>query len=403
MMMDRVLTYTGELAHRGRRTLVERFTRRLAELRARGVETRCFTLQLEDGARHVLGEGAPAFTVRVADARGHRALDSFDELSIAEAYMDGHLDIDGDMLAALKFRRMLGDRRPLYYLWETYGQPYLFGQQVKDRQWIASHYDLDAEFFTLWLDSAVRSYSHGFFESADDSLEVAMTRKFQHAFDAVGLAPGQRALDIGGGWGSFVEFAGSRGVHVTSLTLSAASERFMNELIARKRLPGRVVREHFLAYVPEERFDAILNFGVTEHLPDYPRTLAQYRRMLKPGRRIYLDSFTGARHGMPSFITKWVFEGNPSALSLDRYLKALAATPFELVDLHLDRADYFLTCVKWAENLERVREQVVQRWGEHLYRRFRLYLWGAASAFEARTLSAHHLVLELPRDAGGDR
>ena len=273
--VDRVLMHPGDRACRHRWSLVEKFRQRFAALQAQGAPTRCFALEFADGERHVLGDGVPAFTVRVADSRGHHALSSFDELSIAEAYMDGHLDIDGDMLAVLKFRRMLGDRRLFYYLWETYGQPYLCGQVASDRQWIARHYDLDAEFFELWLDSEFRSYSHGFFERAEETIEVAMRRKFQYAFDAVRLEPGQRVLDIGGGWGSFLEFAGMRGVHVTSLTLSVASERYMNDLLLRKQLPGRIVREHFLAFAPGERFDAIVNFGVTEHLPDYPRTLAQ--------------------------------------------------------------------------------------------------------------------------------
>jgi len=148
-----------------------------------------------------------------------------------------------------------------------------------------------------------------------------------------------------------------------------------------------------------ERFDAIVNLGVTEHLPDYRRTLAQYRKLLKPGRRIYLDAYSGHRHGMPAFISKWVFQGNTSPLCLEKYLAELARTPFELIEIRNDRINYFLSCKKWAENLEQVRDQVTSRWGQHLYRRFRLYLWAAANSFETRTLCAHRMVLELPADA----
>ena len=34
----------------------------------------------------------------------------------------------------------------------------------------------------------------------------------------------------------------------------------------------------------------------------------------------------------------------------------------------------------WAERLESARDEIVGRWGETLYRRFRLYLWGSAHA-----------------------
>lgn len=235
-----------------------------------------------------------------------------------------------------------------------------------------------------------------------------MRRKFQFAYDACGILPGQRVLDIGGGWGSFMKFAGERGVQVTSVTISDESERTLKEVIAEHGLDGcQVIREHFLKIgaerVPDGTFDAIVNLGVTEHLPDYRRTLAQYGRLLKPGRRVYLDAYSGPKHGMPSFISKWVFEGNTSPLNLPEYMTEVARTPFEVVLVKNDRFNYFVTCKKWAENLEAHRDEIVARWGNHLYRRFRLYLWAAANSFDTGTLSAHRMVLQLPREDGAQR
>jgi len=371
---------------------------------------RPFELRTQDRTRWPIGEGdEPAFTVSLVSERGRAALAAFDELAVAEAYMDGDLDIEGDMLAALKARPVLGDRRLLHYLWATYVQPRLFGQVASDKRWISSHYDVDPQFFLLWLDAELRGYSHGFFDADDESLEAGMVRKFRYAFDACGIRPGHRVLDIGGGWGSFLGFAGGQGVHVTSVTISEESERAMNEMIAQRGLTDcRVVRRHFLELDDAEpfashSFDAIVNLGVTEHLPDYRRTLAQYQRLLKPGRRVYLDAYSGARHGMPSFISKWIFEGNTSPLNLPDYLTEVARTPFEVVLVRNDRHNYFLTCKKWAENLQAVRDEVVARWGRHLYRRFVLYLWAAANSFQTGTLSAHHMILQLPSPDGARR
>jgi cyclopropane-fatty-acyl-phospholipid synthase len=393
--------------HRLVETLRERYRR---ELTRDGSRARPFELRLPDRGRWRIGEGeggdgdGPAFTVSVVTERGFRALAAFDELAVAEAYMDGDLDLEGDLLAVLKARPVLGDRRTLHYLWQTYLQPTLLGQTGRDKKWIASHYDVDPEFFLLWLDSELRGYSHGFFERDDETLEAGMVRKFRYAFDACGIRPGQRVLDIGGGWGSFLQFAGEQGVEVTSITISDASERTMKELIARRGYQGcEVVKEHFLEYRPRQRFDAVVNLGVTEHLPDYRRTLAQYERVLEPGRRVYLDAYSGAKHGMPSFISKWVFEGNTSPLCLPDYLAEVARTPFEVVLVKNDRHNYFLTCKKWAENLEAHRDEVIARWGRHLYRRFVLYLWAAANSFETGTLSAHRMILQLPTADGARR
>jgi cyclopropane-fatty-acyl-phospholipid synthase len=377
--------------------LVQGLRQRHAALSGRDSRARPFELRLPNRSAYAIGgAGEPAFTVQIVTDKGLAAMSAFDELAVAEAYMDGDLDIEGDLLTALKLRPVLGDPHPFKYLYATWVAPLLFGQVGRDKKWIKSHYDVDREFFLLWLDSRLRAYSHGFFEADDESLEDGMERKFRYAFDACGIKPGQRVLDIGGGWGSFLQVAGEQGVRVTSITISDESEKTMKELIQRRGFDCEVVKEHFLEYRPSEPFDAIVNLGVTEHLPDYRRTLAQYERCLKPGRRVYLDAYSGAKHGMPSFISKWVFQGNTSPLCLEKYLAEVARTPFEVVVIKNDRHNYFLSCKKWAENLEAKRDEVIARWGRHLYRRFGLYLWSAANSFENGTLSAHHMILQLP-------
>ena len=364
-----------------------------------------FELRMQDGTAYAIGDdGKVAFSVRIVTGKGRQALEDFDELAVAEAYMDGDLDIEGSLLAALKLRPVFADPHPMRYLTATYLAPLFLGQVGQDKKWIKSHYDVDPEFFLLWLDSKLRAYSHGFFESDDETLEAGMERKFRYAFDACGIRPGDRVLDIGGGWGSFLQFAGEQGVRVTSITISDASARTMRDLIQRRGFTNcEVVQEHFLEFKPTEPFDAIVNLGVTEHLPDYRRTLAQYHRLLKPGRRVYLDAYSGRRHGMPSFISKWVFQGNTSPLCLEKYLAEVARTPFEVVVIKNDRHNYFLSCKKWAENLEAHRDKVIARWGQHLYRRFVLYLWSAANSFETGTLSAHHMTLQLPSAGSAPR
>jgi cyclopropane-fatty-acyl-phospholipid synthase len=207
-------------------------------------------------------------------------------------------------------------------------------------------------------------------------------------------------LDIGAGWGAFTQHAGRRGIHVTSLTISAESQRYVSDLIAREGLPCRVLREHFLEYHSDEPYDAIVNLGVTEHLPDYAATLAQYRRLLKPGGRVFLDACAACnKYPFSSFVLSHVWPGNATPLHLSGYLHELERTPFELVSVRNDRRDYLLTAQHWAENLDGCRAEVVRRWGERLYRRFRLYLWGCVHVFRTDDVTAYRLLLELPRGA----
>lgn len=394
---ETVADVSGSRVNGSRSSIALLIQQRYQQLIRSGADEISFEIRLPSGVAHRMGNGEPAFKIALVNERGLRALASFNELSLGEAYMNGDIDIEGDLLCALSLRTLLSDNNPIRRLLVTYVAPAVLGRVSSDKKWTKNHYELDSEFFLLWLDKKLRGYSHGFFEDDAEPLDVGIERKFKFALEACRVKTGDRVLDIGGGWGSMLEYAGLQGIHVTSLTISAESQKYMENVIKQKGLDCKVVMEHFLEYKPAERFDAILNLGVTEHLPDYRKTIAQYQRLLKPGRRVYLDAYSeSTKYGLSSFGEKWIFEGNAFGLCLHKYLAEVARTPFEVILIENDRWNYYLTCRKWAENLDAVRATVVSRWGEHLYRRFRLYLWGCASSFLLRKLSAHHMVLELP-------
>jgi cyclopropane-fatty-acyl-phospholipid synthase len=344
-----------------------------------------------------VGSGEVKFRILAQNSRAVSARKSLDELRIAEAYIFGDLDIEGDLVTVLDLRNRLQDRHLLARFWSLIGQRLVFGRESTARKWIKQHYDTDPEFYLAFLDRQSRCYSHGYFENKNESLESAIQRKLATAIEGAGIEPGMRVLDVGGGWGSFTEFAGRRGIHVTSLTLSEASEKYVNELIAREKIPCRIIRENFLEYQPGERYDAIVNLGVTEHLPDYAATLAQYQRLLMPGGRVYLDaSACRTKFSFSTFIMSYIYPGDPTPLHLPTYLEALSTSPLELVMVQNDRENYALTARHWATRLDENRDMIIQRWGETLYRRFRLYLWGCVHCFATDTMSAYRWVLQLP-------
>jgi cyclopropane-fatty-acyl-phospholipid synthase len=349
------------------------------------------------GAREVIGAGEPAFTVVVRDRDGVAALGSLDGLRVGEAYLRGAIDIEGELLRVLSLRDLFRDRHPLLWAWK-FIRPVFGGQERSDEGFIARHYDEDPDFYLLFLDGAHRCYSQGVFEAEDEPLERGIERKLQFALDSIGAREGDRVLDVGGGWGAFTEFAGRRGIAVTSLTISRASERFIGGMIGREMLPCRVVREHLFAHQPAERYDAIVNLGVTEHLPDYRRTLKKYASLLKPGGRVCLDaSATRAKYDVSAFFERHVFAGNGSPVCLHDYLREVARSPFTVAAVHNDTRNYELTTRRWAENLERHRDEIERRWGKAQFRRFQVYLWGCVDGFRRDVVQAYRWVLELPR------
>ncbi|HKD08164.1 MAG TPA: class I SAM-dependent methyltransferase [Bryobacteraceae bacterium] len=348
--------------------------------------------QMPDGAVLQAGSGAPSFRIQAANAKGMAAMKSLDEVRIASAYINGDLNLRGDLFAALDLRSGLIDRFPLARFWNDRILPLFRGQVTCDKEWIQSHYNEDPRFYELFLDRRYRCYSQAEFASPTESLEDAMERKMNTAFEWANLRPGCRVLDIGAGWGSFVEFAGNRGIHVTSLTISTVSERYVSELIARLNLNCRVICEHFLEFRSDEPFDAIVNLGVTEHLPDYPATLRQYEKLLKPGGRVYLDA-SAARARQTTATATLIYAGNGHFLDIAEYIAALQNSSFDLIEVRNGTEDYRLTMEAWARNLDNARDVVTENFGERQYRRFQLYLWAGTHSLATGGLQAYQMAL----------
>jgi len=354
-----------------------------------------FELQLRGGRNYHFGSGEPVISFVVNDRNGLAALCSFDELKFCEAYMSGCLEISGDMFKLANFRSILSDRHPLQYLLNRL-LPIFIGQVPTNQKAIAQHYEHDKDFFLAFMDST-RCYSQALFEQDDEALETAQRRKLDFALAACRVQAGDRVLDVGGGWGTFTEYAGRRGIRVTSLTISHQSERFISGLIEQLQLPCQTRFQDFFEHESPQPYDAIVILGVMEHLSDYPAVLRQFQRLLKPGGRVYLDaSAYRKKYSKPTFISRYIFPGNHSYFCLHDFLTALDRTELEVLAVHNDRYSYYLTCKAWAENLEAAREEIVRRWGERLYRSFRLYLWGSAHAFFSHGLEAFRVVLERP-------
>jgi len=357
-----------------------------------------FEVRLWGGRVYRFGHGVPAVDIVVHDRKGLLALGQLNELSICEAYMTGSLDVVGDMLSFVSQRGVLRDNYPLLNLWRRMA-PALTGRINANRQAIAAHYEFSNAFYLTFLDST-RCYSQALFADENEPLESAQRRKLSFAMEACRLKPGDRVLDVGCGWGSFTEYAGLRDVQVTSLTISRQSEAFVSDLIHRLRLPAQVAFQDFLTYRSSAPYDAIVILGVMEHLPDYPAVLQRLYRLIKPGGRIYVDaSASREKYAKASFISRYVFPGDHSYLCLHDFMAAVAKTGLDVIEVYNDRENYFLTCKAWAENLEKARDEIILRWGEALYRRFRLYLWGSACAFLNRSIEAYRVVLERPLES----
>jgi cyclopropane-fatty-acyl-phospholipid synthase len=358
-----------------------------------------FSIELPDGETRNVGEGKAEFHVGLRNDRALRAIRSLDEGDIAEAYLQGDIDLEGDMLKPFALRTHLDDRHPLVAAWR-FIEPLLFGQVYTNKQAIASHYNADPKLFLSFLDPIFPAYSQGVYEDDEEPLAKALERKFDWAIEQCALSPGKTVLEIGPGWGAFAGHALQSGVCFTGITNSEVSQSYLRSKLANFGDRFDVLLTDFYDYEPTEPFDAIVIMGVIEHLPNYERVLKKFSRLLKPGGRVFLDgSAAKLKYELSTFMVRHIYPGNHSFLVLDDLLNKLAKTELELMKVQNDRWSYFLTFQQWARNLEASRDYVQRTFGDFEYRKFRLYLWGAAYEFLTRNLDCYRLILSKPKEA----
>ncbi|MBC8022135.1 MAG: class I SAM-dependent methyltransferase [Burkholderiales bacterium] len=355
---------------------------------------------LWDG-REVAFSESPRATLRLKGARGASVFARPSLLTLAEAYIDGDVELEGDVREAIRGAEAISRAIPKS-LFQSQGHTNLRHSKRGDREAIQHHYDVSNEFYALWLDPRM-VYSCAYFRKEGDSLETAQLQKLDHICAKLRLKPGERLLDIGCGWGALaIRAAAKYGVDATGITLSENQHRLANERICEAGLEGRcrVLLQDYRDTPGEGTYDKIASVGMFEHvglrnLPVYFNTV---RRLLKE-RGLFLNHgiTTMDTHnravglGAGEFISRYVFpRGELPHLHL--VVHDMGDQDLEVHDVESLRPHYAKTLGHWSDNYEARLQEAVEAAGERTARIWRIYLAGCAHAFEQGWISIHQIL-----------
>ena len=392
---------------------------------AQALPERPFALRFWDGSELApTTPGGPVFAVRSPAAVAH-LLRAPGQLGLGRAYAAGELEADDlDLVIGLldtfkapaidtptRLRLTLAAVRACGLM----APPPIPASELRprgrrhsrerDERAVRHHYDASNEFFALFLDESM-TYSCALFSrelsSLEESwgsqpakgrqapaLEQAQEAKRELICRKLALKEGERVLDVGCGWGSFViHAAANHGVRAVGITLSPAQAELARRRVAEADLSDRIeirVADYRDLGAADERYDAIASIGMVEHVGANQIDLyaQQLAGLLEPGGLLLNHGISRLRHGEAEagpFSERYVF---PDAAPLHVSRVALALERAGIEPLHLEglREDYAETLSHWIERLDANRTQAEELAGPERVRVWRLYLRAARNGF----------------------
>jgi cyclopropane-fatty-acyl-phospholipid synthase len=374
---------------------------------ARALPERPFVLRFWDGTElDATAPGSPVFTLRSPTAVAH-LLRAPGQLGLGRAYAAGELEADDldrviglldDFKAppidgATRLRlataavRACGLTRPPRIPASELRPRGRRHSRVRDARAVRHHYDVSNNFFELFLDSSM-TYSCAIFSRGASTLEDAQLTKRELVCTKLGLREGERLLDVGCGWGSFVLHAAARhGVQAVGITLSRNQAELARRRVAEADLEDRVEIRlcDYRDLGANERFDAIASIGMVEHVgaSQIDVYAAQLASMLEPGGRLLNHGIARLRHGDPEagqFSERYVFP-DAAPLHVSRVLFALERAGIEPAHVEGFRQDYVDTLSEWIRRLDDNRDEAERLAGGERVRVWRLYLRAARNGF----------------------
>lgn len=339
-----------------------------------------------------IGDGEPEFTVNVKKKIPLTALMTSTSLALGEAYMEGDLEIEGDLYDALDHFLGQMDR---FSTDESALKKLVFSSTAKKNQKkeVQSHYDIGNDFYRLWLDETM-SYSCGYFLHGDDSLYQAQVNKVDYILKKLYLQEGMSLLDIGCGWGFLlIEAARKYGVRGVGITLSQEQYREFQQRIRKEHLEDLLTVE-LMDYrdLPGygKKFDRVVSVGMVEHVgrDNYQLFIDCAKEILNPGGLFLLHFISALKeHAGDPWIKKYIFPGGVIP-SLREMLSCAAEDGFHTLDVENLRQHYNRTLLCWEKNYRKQTDKVRKMFDEKFVRMWDLYLLSCAATF-------HHGIIDL--------
>ena len=270
------------------------------------------------------------------------------------------------------------------------------------RKNIAYHYDLGNEFYGEWLDPSM-TYSSAIFASEQQGLSEAQFNKYKIISELAEIKSGDRVLEIGCGWGGFMEYAAKTyDAHITGITISNSQFDF-----ALKRMQSEGLTENtdlkLLDYRDlNQKFDKIISIEMFEAVGEkyWPIYFNKIGQSLKKGGKAALQIITINENQFPfyrnnpDFIQRYIFPGGmlPSLAALQN---PISSAGLQINDSYGFGLDYAKTLSNWRNRFVKAWPKLAnqKKFDNRFFKMWELYLAYCEGGFRGGVIDVKQMLI----------
>lgn len=346
-------------------------------------------IELWSGERVLTSAGPAVARVTLRDRKTLMGVLANPQVNFGDAYVQGTLGVEGDMVAMLEEIYRAGVRsrdkpKPLMHRIRKALHRPRRNTLEGSRDNIHHHYDIGNAFYQLWLGKTM-AYTCAYYPAPEATLDEAQIAKMHHVARKLRLRAGESVIEAGCGWGTLaLHMARHYGVKVRAFNISREQVAFARERAKAEGLDSQV--EYVLDDYRNIKggCDAFVSIGMLEHvgLQNYESLGRVVRDAIGSNGRGLIHTIgrnkpTGPLH---PWIEKRIFPGAYPP-TLGEMSQIFEPYSLSILDVENLRLHYAQTLRHWLELYEANIERVRPMFDEQFVRMWRLYLCGSIAAF----------------------
>merc|ERR1719281_1118566 len=292
-----------------------------------------------------------------------------------------------DMLETKQYPPIFGKIELGRYL-NTWLAGSVFHGTGQDAAYLPEAYNKGDDWFEATLGEPM-VYTGAIYTGPNETLWSAQLKKLDFIAHALGVKPGDKAMDIGCGWGRLSNHLASKGADVLGVTMASDQQAYARRMSAKLgKSKVNISKVNFFDLdVPDKHFNVISSVEMAEHvgIKNYGAFLRKVHRLLADDGTFYLQVAglprgygKGYNHyedlvwGM--FMDEHVFPGADASCPMGWVITHLEQAGFEVQNVHNLGNHYSKTLHHWLQVWEAKKDSVVQTYGERSWRRWRVFL-----------------------------